>query len=306
MRSVLQKVSPDIVIVHGDTTTSVAAALSAFYMKIPVAHNEAGLRTNDIYNPWPEEMNRLVTGRIAQWHFAPTYWARQNLLKENINEDRIAVTGNTVIDALQWVIRKINSEKGAKRKLDVSLQKKGYNLHRLKDHRKLVLVTGHRRESFGEGFINICQAIKNLAIKHPELDFVYPVHLNPNVRKPVREILHGNSGIENVFLLDPLDYRPFVYLMNKSWLILTDSGGIQEEAPGLGKPVLVMRNTTERPEGLDAGTVKLVGSNSESIESAVSGLLRNQDLYKKMLNAVNPYGDGKASERIVSFIRNLP
>ena len=299
MRDVLNKLAPDVVLVHGDTTTSMAAALAAFYQQIPVGHVEAGLRTGDIYSPWPEEMNRLMTGRIATYHFAPTPLSKQNLLKENVNAERIVVTGNTVIDALHWVVNKIHLEQGLQDSLHESILKYGYDTDRLTKGRRLVLITGHRRENFGEGFLNICHAIKFLSSKYSDVDFVYPVHLNPNVRKPVMEIL-GN-GADNVFLIDPLQYLPFVYLMEQSYLILTDSGGIQEEAPGLGKPVLVMRNTTERPEAVDAGTVLLVGADRERIERGVSQLLDDVVLYKKMSEAVNPYGDGHACERIVSF-----
>lgn len=305
MREVLHKETPDLVFVHGDTTTSMAAALAAFYAHIPVAHVEAGLRTHDIYSPWPEEMNRSITGRIATYHFAPTLLTKQNLLAENIKEDRITVTGNTGIDALHWVTRKISEEHGRETKLFSFLKNAGYNLERLDGSRQLVLITGHRRENFGEGFQNICHAIRNLSHDHPDVDFVYPVHMNPNVRKPVKDILGNYITTHNVFLMDPLDYMPFVYLMSKSYLVLTDSGGIQEEAPGLGKPVLVMRDTTERPEALEAGTVRLVGTGRESIEQAVNQLLNNPEIYRSVANAINPYGDGKAAERIVSFIRNL-
>ena len=300
MRDVLKELAPDVVLVHGDTTTSMAAALAAFYHQIPVGHVEAGLRTGDIYSPWPEEMNRLITGRIATYHFSPTPLSRQNLLKENVNTDHVVVTGNTVIDALNWVVDKIRSEHGLRNELHDSILQYGYDTGRLTKGKRLVLITGHRRENFGEGFLHICHAIKTLAMRYPEVDFVYPVHLNPNVRKPVMEIL--GDGLDNVFLIDPLQYLPFVYLMEHSYLILTDSGGIQEEAPGLGKPVLVMRNTTERPEAVDAGTVLLVGADRERIEQGVSQLLDDAQLYKKMSEAVNPYGDGHACERIVSFL----
>ena len=264
MREVLKELSPDLVLVHGDTTTSMAAALAAFYQQIPVGHVEAGLRTGDIYSPWPEEMNRLMTGRIAAYHFAPTPLSKQNLLKENVKAERIVVTGNTVIDALHWVVNKIHAEQGLHDSIRESIRQFGYDTERLAKGKRMVLITGHRRENFGEGFLNICHAIKSLSMRYPEVDFVYPVHLNPNVRKPVMEIL--GDGADNVFLIDPLQYLPFVYLMEQSYLILTDSGGIQEEAPGLGKPVLVMRNTTERPEAVDAGTVLLVGADRERIE----------------------------------------
>lgn len=301
MRDVLKELAPDVVLVHGDTTTSMAAALAAFYHQIPVGHVEAGLRTGDIYSPWPEEMNRLITGRIATYHFSPTPLSRQNLLKENVNPDHVVVTGNTVIDALNWVVDKIRSEHGLRNELHDSILQYGYDTGRLAKGKRLVLITGHRRENFGEGFLHICYAIKTLAMRYPEVDFVYPVHLNPNVRKPVMEIL--GDGLDNVFLIDPLQYLPFVYLMEQSYLILTDSGGIQEEAPGLGKPVLVMRNTTERPEAMAAGTVLLVGADQERIERGVSRLLDDVQLYKKMSEAINPYGDGYACERIVSCLK---
>lgn len=303
MRDVLKEMRPDWVLVHGDTTTSMAAALAAFYQQIPVAHVEAGLRTGDIYSPWPEEMNRLMTGRIATCHFAPTPLSKQNLLKEKVDAGHIVVTGNTVIDALQWVVNKIHREEGLQCELQESLLQLGYDTNRLSRGKRLVLITGHRRENFGEGFLNICHAIKSLSLSYPEVDFVYPVHLNPNVRKPVMEIL-GESA-DNVFLIDPLQYLPFVYLMEQSYLILTDSGGIQEEAPGLGKPVLVMRNTTERPEALEAGTVLLVGADRGRIEQGVSQLLDDAGLYQKMSEAVNPYGDGLACKRIVNHLASL-
>ncbi len=305
MRDILDKVKPDVVFVHGDTTTSSMAALAAFYKQIPVAHVEAGLRTGNIYSPWPEEMNRLITGRIARYNFAPTPLSKQNLLKENVPEESISVTGNTVIDALHDVIYKLNADKKLSAEIEDLLLSLGYDLKRLsplKDNaptRRLILITGHRRENFGDGFLHICNAIKNLASRNSDVDFVYPVHLNPNVRKPVFDIL---NGMENVFLIEPLDYLPFVYLMEKSYLILTDSGGVQEEAPGLGKPVLVMRNTTERPEAVEAGTVLLVGTNQNNIEDGVSRLLTDQALYTKMSEAINPYGDGHAAQRIVDFL----
>jgi UDP-N-acetylglucosamine 2-epimerase (non-hydrolysing) len=300
MRDVLRKSVPDMVFVHGDTTTSTAAAMAAYYQQISVAHVEAGLRTGDIYSPWPEEMNRLITGRLASLHFAPTALAKTNLLKENVPEQSIVVTGNTVIDALQWVVKKIKSEKGLEASIESDILNFGYSTDRLTKGKRLVLITGHRRENFGEGFLNICHAIKALAVRYPEVDFVYPVHLNPNVRKPVMEIL-GECGA-NVFLIEPLQYLQFVYLMEQSYLILTDSGGIQEEAPGLGKPVLVMRDTTERPEAVEAGTVLLVGANQERIEDGVVDLLENDVLYKQMSEAINPYGDGKACVRIVDYL----
>lgn len=302
MRDVLKQSKPDVVLVHGDTTTSTAAALAAFYQQIPVAHVEAGLRTGNIYSPWPEEMNRLITGRIATYHFSPTPLAKQNLLKENVDPERISVTGNTVIDALYWVTEKIASDEKIHNELKDSLLSFGYDVNRLSADRRMVLVTGHRRENFGDGFLNICHAIKNLAQANPQVDFVYPVHLNPNVRRPVMEIL--GEGLPNVFLIEPLSYLPFVFMMEKSHLILTDSGGVQEEAPGLGKPVLVMRNTTERPEALSAGTVKLVGTDHDLIVSEVSKLLEDKEYYDKMSKAVNPYGDGLACGRIVNALRN--
>ncbi len=298
MREVLKETHPDVVLVHGDTTTSTAAALAAFYQQIAVGHVEAGLRTHDIYSPWPEEMNRQITARIAAYHFAPTLLSRQNLLQENIADEKIIVTGNTVIDALYWVVRKIKENKSLARELEDILAKAGYAVSRLGQDRKLVLITGHRRENFGDGFISMCQAIKSLTEKYPEVDFVYPMHLNPNVRQPITEIF-GSSSLSNIFFIEPLEYLSFVYLMEKSTIVLTDSGGIQEEAPGLGKPVLVMRNTTERPEALEAGTVKLVGTDYGKIREEVSALLDNSEYYNQMSLAVNPYGDGKACERIV-------
>lgn len=311
MRDILSEVQPDVVFVHGDTTTSTATALAAFYQQIPVAHVEAGLRTHNVYSPWPEEVNRQITGRIATYHLSPTAGSKENLLKENIAESSIVVTGNTVIDALQWVNQKIQSDKTVTAQLVADLVAMGYDISRLNADRKLVLITGHRRENFGEGFLNICRAIKALAAKYPDVDFVYPMHLNPNVRKPINEIF-GNAETPNaeherrnlnIFFIEPLDYLPFVFLMGKSYLLLTDSGGIQEEAPGLGKPVLVMRDTTERPEAVEAGTVKLVGTDMDKIIDAVSGLLEQSELYKSMSMAVNPYGDGKASERIVEMFK---
>ncbi len=310
MRDILSQVQPNVVFVHGDTTTSTATALAAFYQQIPVAHVEAGLRTHNIYSPWPEEVNRQITGRITTYHLSPTAGSKANLLKENVAESSILVTGNTVIDALQWVNQKIQSDKTVSAQLAADLEKMGYNINRLNGDRKLVLITGHRRENFGEGFLNICRAIKSLAAKYPDVDFVYPMHLNPNVRKPIQTIFGelsspdggGREGV-NIFFIEPLDYLPFVFLMGKSYLLLTDSGGIQEEAPGLGKPVLVMRDTTERPEAVEAGTVKLVGTDMDKIIDAVSELLEQPELYKSMSMAVNPYGDGKASERIVEMFR---
>ena len=301
MRDVLKKTQPDIVLVHGDTTTSTAAALAAFYQQIPVGHVEAGLRTHNIYSPWPEEMNRQITGRIATCHFSPTPLSKQNLLNEGIEEKQILVTGNTVIDALYAVVRKIKDDPALETTLNNSLKSSGYDVDRLNNARRLVLITGHRRENFGEGFINMCTGIKTLTEKYPDVDFVYPMHLNQNVRKPIHEVF-GEKQQKNMFFIEPLEYLPFVYLMEKSTLVLTDSGGIQEEAPGLGKPVLVMRDTTERPEAVDAGTVKLVGTDRNKIISEVSRLLDDKAYYEKMSKAINPYGDGMACERIVNHL----
>lgn len=300
MRDVLKEVQPDIVLVHGDTTTSTAAALAAFYQQIPVGHVEAGLRTHNIYSPWPEEMNRQLTGRIATYHFAPTPLSKQNLLAENVKPEQIAVTGNTVIDALYMVVDKIKSNKELDKELEEILLRSGYDVNRLSDGKKLVLMTGHRRENFGDGFISMCKAIQTLTQKYPDVDFVYPMHLNPNVRKPIHEVFGEDlSHLGNMFFIEPLEYLSFVYLMEKSTIVLTDSGGIQEEAPGLGKPVLVMRDTTERPEALEAGTVKLVGTDFDKIVNEVSALLENRECYERMSQAVNPYGDGKASSKVV-------
>ena len=304
MRDVLNEVKPDVVLVHGDTTTSTAAALASFYQQIPVGHVEAGLRTYDIYSPWPEEMNRQLTGRIATYHFAPTPLAKHNLLRENVAENRIIVTGNTVIDALHIVTKRLAEDTELQQSVKGELAEFGYDVNRLNNRRKLVLITGHRRENFGEGFLNICHAIKNLAERYPDTDFVYPVHLNPNVRKPVFEIL-GDGAEKNIFLIEPLQYLPFVYMMERSYLILTDSGGVQEEAPGLGKPVLVMRNTTERPEAVEAGTVLLVGTNRAKIEQGVIDLMETPEVYRKMSEAVNPYGDGLACSRICDYLANV-
>lgn len=305
MRNILSQEKPDIVFVHGDTTTSMAAALAAFYQQIPVAHVEAGLRTGNIYSPWPEEMNRQITGRIATFNFAPTALSKENLMREHVDERSIVVTGNTVIDALQMVVDRIQNDPLLEKQLSEKLMAVGYDVRRLQKGRRLVLITGHRRENFGEGFIHICEAIRDLSVKYPEVDFVYPMHLNPNVRRPIHEVFGedlSNSG--NMFFIEPLEYLEFVYLMEKSHIVLTDSGGIQEEAPGLGKPVLVMRDTTERPEALEAGTVKLVGTDYQLIVNELSLLLDNKDIYQKMSLAVNPYGDGKACERIVEFIKD--
>ena len=303
MRDVLKEAKPDVVLVHGDTTTSTAAALAAFYQQIPVGHVEAGLRTHNIYSPWPEEMNRQLTGRLATYHFAPTPLSRQNLLSEGVQESHIIVTGNTVIDALYMVVDKIKRDKVLDAKLEKLLKQSGYDVNRLSAGKKLVLITGHRRENFGDGFISMCRAIKALTEKYPEVDFVYPMHLNPNVRKPIHEVFGEDlSGLGNMFFIEPLEYLSFVYLMEKSTIVLTDSGGIQEEAPGLGKPVLVMRDTTERPEALEAGTVKLVGTNYDKIITEVSALIEDREYYDKMSKAVNPYGDGLSSNRIVKYL----
>ncbi|MBQ4082675.1 MAG: UDP-N-acetylglucosamine 2-epimerase (non-hydrolyzing) [Bacteroidaceae bacterium] len=318
MRDVLRESQPDVVLVHGDTTTSTAAALAAFYQQIPVGHVEAGLRTHNIYSPWPEEMNRQITGRIATYNFSPTPLSRQNLLEEKVSDQSITVTGNTVIDALYWVVDKIKRDVRLSAELKGVLATAGYDVERLgvnsQQSRRLVLITGHRRENFGEGFIQMCTAIRDLTQKYPDVDFVYPMHLNPNVRKPIQEVFVGLDTLSpgegwgeyaNMFFIEPLEYLSCVYLMEMSTLVLTDSGGIQEEAPGLGKPVLVMRDTTERPEALEAGTVKLVGTDYEKIVSEVSRLLDDADYYDSMSKAVNPYGDGRACERIVDFIKAI-
>jgi len=294
MRDVLDKVKPDVVLVHGDTTTSMATAMAAFYRQIPVGHVEAGLRTHNLYSPWPEEMNRQVTGRIAEFDFAPTPLSRQNLLNEGVPEERITVTGNTVIDALHWVVENVLAQGYVPKDPSVAAL--------LQDDKRKVLITGHRRENFGEGFISMCTAIRDLARKYPEVDFVYPMHLNPNVRKPIRQVF-GDHPAENLHFIEPLDYLDFVCLMSRSYIVLTDSGGIQEEAPGLGKPVLVMRDTTERPEALEAGTVKLVGTDYDRIVSEVSSLLDDPAVYDAMSHSVNPYGDGKACPRIVEKLK---
>lgn len=306
MRDVLKEARPDVVLVHGDTTTSTSAALAAFYQQIPVGHVEAGLRTHNIYSPWPEEMNRQITGRIAEYNFAPTPLSRENLLKENVADEKIIVTGNTVIDALYMVVDKVKHDLELDSKLNAELKKAGYDVNRLTNGKKLVLITGHRRENFGDGFISMCKAIKTLTKKYPDVDFVYPMHLNPNVRKPIHEVFEEDlTGLENMFFIEPLEYLSFVYLMEKSNIVLTDSGGIQEEAPGLGKPVLVMRDTTERPEAVDAGTVKLVGTNYAKIVEEVSSLLDDKVTYEEMSKSLNPYGDGKACIRIVETLSEL-
>ena len=304
MRDVLKESQPDVVLVHGDTTTSMAAALAAFYLQIPVGHVEAGLRTHNIYSPWPEEMNRQITGRIATFNLSPTALSRQNLLEEGVSEDKIIVTGNTVIDALHMMVERIKSDATLSVTLQSELKSRGYDVGRLADGtRRMVLITGHRRENFGEGFKHICQAIKTLSERYPEVDFVYPMHLNPNVRRPIKEVLgDALTADNNLFFIEPLEYLDFVFLMEKSNIVLTDSGGIQEEAPGLGKPVLVMRDTTERPEALEAGTVKLVGTDYDKIVSHISQLLDSREHYEQMSKAVNPYGDGLACSRIVKHI----
>ena len=296
LREVLKDFRPDTVLVHGDTTTSMAASLAAFYMQIPVGHVEAGLRTYNMLSPWPEEMNRQVTDRICTYYFAPTEQSKKNLLQENIDEKKIFITGNTVIDALLMAVDIISSTPGMEEKIAKEFQEKGYTV----GNREYILVTGHRRENFGEGFLHICKAIKELAALHPDMDIVYPVHLNPNVQKPVYELL---SGVDNVYLISPLDYLPFIYAMQHSTLLLTDSGGVQEEAPSLGKPVLGMRDTTERPEAVEAGTVKLVGTDAEAIVSNVTALLQDKEMYKRMSETHNPYGDGQACERIMVALR---
>lgn len=302
MRDVFQQVHPDVVLVHGDTTTSTAAALAAFYQQIPVGHVEAGLRTHNIYSPWPEEINRQITSRIATYNFSPTPLSESNLRAEKVL-GQIFVTGNTVIDALHMVVDKLKNDVTLAKEQDGVLVTAGYDVTRLKYGKKLVLITGHRRENFGNGFIHMCTAIKNLTQKYPDVDFVYPMHLNPNVRRPIHEVFGENlEGFSNMFFIEPLQYLEFIYLMEKSTIVLTDSGGIQEEAPGLGKPVLVMRDTTERPEALFSGTVHLVGTDCDKIVSEVSTLLDDPDAYAKMSHAVNPYGDGKACSRIIAAL----
>lgn len=305
MRDVFKQCRPDVVLVHGDTTTSTAAALAAFYAQIPVGHVEAGLRTHNIYSPWPEEMNRQITGRIATYNFSPTPLSENNLKEEKVHGE-ILVTGNTVIDALHMVVAKLNRDASLAKEQAMVLANAGYDVNRLSDGKKLVLITGHRRENFGDGFIHMCTAIRDLKNKYPKVDFVYPMHLNPNVRKPIHEVFGSDlSNLGNMFFIEPLQYLEFVYLMEKSFFVLTDSGGIQEEAPGLGKPVLVMRDTTERPEALSSGTVHLVGTDYQRIMDEVSALLDDPKTYDKMSKAVNPYGDGKACGRIVEYLRNV-
>ena len=306
MRDVLKEVQPDVVLVHGDTTTSTAAALAAFYQQIPVGHVEAGLRTGNIYSPWPEEINRQITGRIATYNFAPTPLAKQNLLNENVREDQIIVTGNTVIDALYMVVEKMKNDAELQKGLSDILRASGYDTNRLESNRRLVLITGHRRENFGNGFISMCTAMKDLSEKYPDVDFVYPMHLNPNVRKPIHEVFGEElTKYDNFFFIEPLQYLEFVYLMEQSTVVLTDSGGIQEEAPGLGKPVLVMRDTTERPEALESGTVHLVGTDYDKIMCEVSTLLDDAVAYERMSKAINPYGDGHACEKICLHLSRL-
>lgn len=304
LRDILRIAKPDVVLVHGDTTTSAAAALAAFYSHIPVGHIEAGLRTHNIYSPWPEEINRQITSRIAEYNFAPTILSKQNLENENIH-GKIIVTGNTVIDALHIVVDKIKNDYVLRENIEFGLLNQGYDVNRISKGQSLILITGHRRENFGLGFINICNAIKTLSKQYPNVDFVYPMHLNPNVRKPIHEVFgDALNNADNLFFIEPLEYLSFVYLMEKARLIMTDSGGIQEEAPGLGKPVLVMRDTTERPEALNAGTVRLVGTNYEKIVSEVNLLLTNDTEYEKMSKSINPYGDGFACKRIVNALRS--
>lgn len=301
MKEALNSYKPDIVLVHGDTTTSTAAALASFYMQIPVGHVEAGLRTYDIYSPWPEEANRQITSRITSYHFAPTTLSQQNLINENVKSDRIYITGNTVIDSLYMTLEKISRDFQLEIQIKKTLQNSGYDPNRLSESKKIVLITGHRRENFGNGFLNICQSIKFLSSKYPQIDFIYPMHLNPNVRKPIHDVFGENLlNNTNIFFIEPLEYLSFLYLMSKSYLVLTDSGGIQEEAPSLGKPVLVMRNTTERPEAVNAGTVKLVGTDYDKIVFEVSKLIDDSEYYNFMSHSINPYGDGKACERIVN------
>lgn len=307
MGQILREAKPDIVLVHGDTTTAMAAALASFYEHIPVGHVEAGLRTNNIYSPWPEEINRQITSRIATLHFAPTKMSKQNLTDENVKESKIVITGNTVIDALYYVVGKINEDKCLSNELIARIQLLGYDLKRIGSlsGRKMVLITGHRRENFGGGFENICNALNELSFRYPNVDFVYPMHLNPNVRNPINNMFGAENKHDNLFFIEPLGYFEFVLMMERCYLVLTDSGGIQEEAPSLGKPVLVMRDTTERPEAVSSGTVKLVGANTIQIVHEVSTLLDNEAYYQQMSDAVNPYGDGHASQKIVNSIKSL-
>ena len=306
LRDIFKQTQPDIVLVHGDTTTSMAAALAAYYQQIPVGHVEAGLRTYNIYSPWPEEINRQLIGRISNYNFSPTSTSSTNLINEGVNEETIHITGNTVIDSLYWVVNKIKSDEQLNIELKDEIKTFGYDIDRLQGNRRMVLITGHRRENLGDGFIHIAQAIQELSTQFPDVDFVYPMHLNPNVRKSIYEVL-GNDLLHfsNMFFIEPLEYLSFIYMMGKADLVLTDSGGIQEEAPSLKKPVLVMRDTTERPEAVEAGTVILVGTDKEKIVSNVSKLLTNHNHYQQMAKAINPYGDGKACERIVNILLSL-
>ncbi|MDD4156979.1 MAG: UDP-N-acetylglucosamine 2-epimerase (non-hydrolyzing) [Candidatus Cloacimonetes bacterium] len=304
MRDIFKKNKPDLVLVQGDTTTSMISALSSFYEHIKVGHIEAGLRTNNIYSPWPEEMNRIIISRIASYHFAPTEFNKQNLINEGIDSDGLYITGNTVIDALFMVVNKFKNNSNMNCQLVNKLKKCGYDINRIKNGRKLILITAHRRENFGKGFLDICNAIKSLTIKYPEVDFVYPMHLNPNVRNPIIEIF-GRDSIPNIFFIEPLEYLEFIYMMKKSYIILTDSGGVQEEAPSLGKPVIVMRDTTERQEALNTGTVKLVGTDYNKIINEVTILLSDQAYYKNISKKMNPYGDGHASKRIVNILKKI-
>lgn len=309
LKKILEKENPDIILVHGDTTTSFSASLAAYYKQIPVGHIEAGLRTNDIYSPWPEEINRQLTARISAYHFSPTEQSKNNLIKENINEKKIYVTGNTVIDALHFVVNKFINEESLRLKIKKSLTTNGLNKEKLEHWvngtRKFILITGHRRENFGTSFIEICQAIKELSLENKNIDFVYPMHLNPNVREPIKKVFGENlNTFSNIFFIEPLEYLQFVYLMYYSHLILTDSGGIQEEAPGLNKPVFVMRNKTERTEGVDSGTIKLVGTNKKTIIAEINSIINNNDNYLKMIKNDNPYGNGKACEKIIQILKN--
>ncbi len=300
LRNVLREINPELVLVQGDTTTTFATSLASFYEKISIGHVEAGLRTGNIYSPWPEEMNRKLTSCIAKYHFPPTETSKKNLLDEGVDPQSLFVTGNTVIDALFMVVERIKDDKMLTNRIKSEINQKGYNVSNIYNGKKLILVTGHRRENFGEGFINICEALKEVAIRYEEFDILYPVHLNPNVQKPVYKIL---SDLKNVFLIEPIDYLPFVYLMSKSYIIITDSGGVQEEAPSLGKPVLVMRDTTERPEAVDAGTVKIVGTDKDRIVKETGLLIENRKIYNEMSKAHNPYGDGKACQRILNILK---
>lgn len=299
LRDVISEFKPDLVLVHGDTATTFAATLAAFYQQVAVGHVEAGLRTGNMYSPWPEEANRVLTGRLARWHFAPTERNKQALLAEKVSNEYIAITGNTVVDALHMVVKKITESSALRQQIAETLKNSGLPLNVV--DQQYILVTGHRRENFGKGFESICSALHDLAIANPDTHFIYPVHLNPNVQEPVKRLL---GKLSNVHLIEPLGYEPFVYLMQHAYLVLTDSGGVQEEAPGLGKPVLVMRDTTERPEAVEAGTVRLLGTDTNLIHAAVQELLDDKEIYQKMSKAHNPYGDGKASERILAFIKN--